>query len=46
MTFALNKRPDAYGFHYSDHVTPDGDTIRVDIMPPVAHRVGDMSLEG
>ena len=46
MTLKLNTRPDAYGWIYGDFISPDGEVIRVDIMPPVAHWDGDMYLEG
>jgi hypothetical protein len=46
MTLQLNSRPDAFGFLYGEHITPAGERIRVDVMPPVAHWAGDMHLDG
>jgi len=41
MTLRINSRPDAYGWIYGDYITPIGEAIRVNIMPPVDHWDGD-----
>ena len=42
----LNPSPDAYGFRYGTAEMPDGETYRLNIMPPKGHWQGDAELAG
>ena len=46
MPLTLYDRPDAYGWLYGSYVSPMGEHVRVDIMPPASHWAGDIQLEG